>query len=71
MIVKVQRSLTPRDRAALIYNKSKKIYYETYDPKEMTYVRSRLGNAMKGYFRAKIEANGKLTLMAQVEKQDW
>lgn len=33
MIVKVQRSLYPRDSSVLIYDKPKKIYYETQDPK--------------------------------------
>ena len=71
MIVKVQRSLWPPDASALIYDKTRKAYYETSNRKELEYVKAWLGKATRGYFRAQIENDGKLTLLEKVDDQDW
>jgi len=71
MIVKVQRSHYPPDASALIYDKTRKVYYETDDPEELDYLRAWLGKTVKGYFRAQIESDGKLTILERVNDQDW
>jgi len=71
MIVKVQRSLYPPDARALIYDRTRKAFYETDDPEELDYLRAWLGKAVKGYFRAQIESDGKLTILERVNDQDW
>jgi len=67
MIVKVQRSINPRDKTIFVYDESGDVWWEgpmTNEHKQL------LGDDLKAYFEAEI-IHTKLHLGARVKKQDW
>ena len=70
MVVKVQ--LSERGDAVLVYNRSRRVLYETHDQQEVNQLASTLEMKplTKKYCLAKIE-NKKLELIQEVDPRDW
>jgi hypothetical protein len=69
MIVKVQRSIMPRDADCLIYNRAQSVMGQFPVTDE---IREVMGDDMKGYFHAKCrEGGGKVELLRRAPDQDW
>lgn len=74
MIVKVQQSLAGNNpnKSCLIYDRSRKIFYETDDAKEVEPLVKLLGDRPKAYFHAELSKEGKIVVKKEAPTQtDW
>lgn len=74
MIVKIQQSLSSTDgvKYCFIYDRSRRIHYETSDPEETKPLLALLGDNPKGYYNAEIDSKGKIIIKDQVtDQKEW
>lgn len=73
MIVKVQSSLSSSDGVdrCLIYDRSRKIFYETGKDDEIKSLKEKLKGKHKAYFFADFDKDGKITIKEEAPNQNW
>lgn len=74
MIVKIQQSLssTSPNRSCLIYDRSRRVFYETDQEDETAPLIKLLGDRPKAYFFAEISKEGKIEVKKEAPTQtEW
>lgn len=74
MIVKIQQSLASSSpkRSCLIYDRSRRVFYETDQEEETGPLIKLLGDRPKAYFHAEISKEGKIEVKKEAPDQtDW
>jgi len=72
IMVKVQQSIvgSDKEKSILVYDKARVLFFESKDPGIVEPLLTKLGDAPKKYFLAKIE-NQELKIFGEVKGQEW
>lgn len=73
MIIKIQSNQFSSDgiERCLIYDRSRRVYYETDKRNEVEPLIKLLKGRPKAYFKAELNKEGKVTVKDEVPNQDW